>query len=173
MRGRGRSSAHKSATVEEKSERVEGVARVGLDYFFMTREDADKGTNPMIVMVDEQSGEKYSRATGIKGLGVWTEMEWLIRDLSRELKAWGHHGGQAGHLIVKSDAEPAIRAVVEALAKYHGGRVIVEHPPKGESQSNGLVEEAGKTIREYVRVLRDHIEFHADIDLRPEDVIVQ
>ena len=35
----------------------------------------------------------------------------------------------------------------------HGGIVVQEGPAVGESQSNGRVEEAGKTVREFVRVL--------------------
>ena len=42
-------------------------------------------------------------------------------------------------------------AVREALAKYHGGLVTPQHPPKGESKANGRVEEAGKTVRYLVR----------------------
>ena len=39
-------------------------------------------------------------------------------------------------------------AVREALAKKHGGIVSREQPPKGEHAANGVVEDAGKTIRD-------------------------
>ena len=71
-------------------------------------------------------------------------MDWLVKDISEEFKSWGHHGGQTGHIILKSDGEAAIKAVRDAVARYHGGSVVPESPPKGESQSNGRVEEAGK-----------------------------
>ena len=51
------------------------------------------------------------------------------------------------------------------MAKYHGGRVVPENPPRGESQSNGAVEETGKTVREYTRVLREQIEYQANIKM--------
>ena len=60
-----------------------------------------------------------------------------------------HPGGTAGNIIPKSDGEPAILTVRDALAKYHGGIVVQEGPAVGGSQSNGLVEEAGKTVREF------------------------
>ena len=44
---------------------------------------------------------------------------------------------------MKSDNENPIVAVRDALAKYHGGNVVIDKPPKYESQSNGTVEEAG------------------------------
>ena len=50
-------------------------------------------------------------------------------------------------LILKGDGEISMVAVKEALGKFHGGRIIPEESPKSESQSNGAVEEAGKTVR--------------------------
>ena len=47
----------------------------------------------------------------------------------------------------KNNNEEAIVAVREAVAKFHGGRIIPEGPARGESKSNGLVEEAAKTVR--------------------------
>ena len=76
-------------------------------------------------------------------------MEWLIADMSEELKSWGHIGGPNEELIFKSDGEPSIRAVRDALSKYHGGKITLEQPQPGESQENGRVEEAGKTLSGY------------------------
>lgn len=81
-------------------------------------------------MVDESTGEKYARATGSKGLGEGRENEWLVRDMSEELRSWGHSGGHGGHIILKNDGERAIIALRDALAKYHGGKVIPEGPPR-------------------------------------------
>ena len=60
-------------------------------------------------------------------------------------------------------SEKAIVAVRDTLAKYHGGKVIPENPAKGESQSNGAVEEAGKTVREFVRVIKEHLEREGEV----------
>ena len=126
--------------------------------------------NPLIVMACEEKNEKYARVVGKKGLGQ-DNLEWLIKDICAELKVWGHPGGEKGVIIIKSDGERAIGAVREAVSKFHGGRVIPEAPAKGESQSNGIVEEAGKTVREYTRVLKDQIEVKANIKLKCDDVI--
>ena len=98
------------------------------------------------------------RAVGKKGLGEGNEMDWLIKDTHEELKSWGHPGGESNELILKSDGEPAIVAVREKLSRYHGGKITPEQPPKGESSSNGKVEEAGKTIRSMAKVFKDMIE---------------
>ena len=67
-------------------------------------------------------------------------------DLHEELKSWGHHGGEMGRLIFKSDNESPIAVVRDALARYHGGKIVIDKPPPHESQSNGSIEEAGKRL---------------------------
>ena len=81
-------------------------------------------------------------------------------------------GGDGSTLILKCDGERSIVAVRNAIAKYHGGRVIPEGPAKGESPSNGAIEEAGKTVREFTRVLKDQLEEKAKMQLKPDDTIV-
>lgn len=46
----------------------------------------------------------------------------------------------------------------EAIAKIHAGRVTHEQPPKGEHPSNGVAEEAGRTVRDMARVLKLQVE---------------
>ena len=77
-------------------------------------------------------------------------MDWLIEDISTILKSRGHARGTGGELIVKSDGEPAMLAGRSAVMKYHGGIMIPDGSAKGEKAENGLMEEAGKTIREHV-----------------------
>ena len=92
-------------------------------------------------MVEEGPREKYARATGQHGTSESGEMGWLIKQMSEELKYWGHTGGAGGSIILKCDGENAIAKVRDTPAKYHGGRVSLEQPGKRESQSNGGVEE--------------------------------
>ena len=94
-------------------------------------------------------------------------MAWLIKDVHEELKSWGHPGGLGNKLILKSEGEPAMVADREAIGRYHGGSIIPVQPPKGEHQSNGVVEEAGKTIRDMVWVLKCQLEARLKIQLKP------
>ncbi len=161
VRARGRATPHmKSKEAEE-----EAVPKISMDYFFMSSKDEEAKENPLIVMMDEETGEKYARAVGHKGVGTAGERDWLVKDMDAEMKAWGHQGGVSGHIIMKSDGEPAVVARRNAVAGYHGGRVSPEAPAKGESQSNGRVEEAGKTVREFARVLKEQIEEKADMEI--------
>ena len=75
------------------------VPRISFDYFFLTKEEEAGNKNPMIVMVDEETGETYARSVSQKGLGEDGELEWLVEDMQKELKNWGHAGGEQSHLI--------------------------------------------------------------------------
>ena len=118
-------------------------------------EENKAASNPAVVMTDESTG---MRIVDSKGLTEDKADPWLVRDLHAELKSWGSPGGSDNRLIIKSDGESPIVAVREALARKHGGIISPEQPPKGEHASNGVVEEAGKTIRDMAKVLNVHLE---------------
>ena len=48
---------------------------------------------PMMVMIDESTGNTYMRAVDHKGLGPDADNSWLVKDMHQELKAWGHPRG--------------------------------------------------------------------------------
>ena len=79
VRARGRNRAHKANKDPEKST----VPKIAFDYFFFSDEEEKANKNPMIVMVDESTGEKYARGVEQKGLGSDREMDWLIADLAK------------------------------------------------------------------------------------------
>ena len=56
------------------------------------QEDVKDDVNPAIVMLDEETGNKYFRIVDQKGLGTNGEMKRLILDMHEELKAWGRPG---------------------------------------------------------------------------------
>ena len=92
----------------------------------MSQEEEKASENPLVAMIDEETGNKYMRAVAKKGLGEGSEMDWLIKDMHEELKSWGYPGGENNELILKSDGEPAIVAVRERLSRYHGGKITPE-----------------------------------------------
>ena len=99
-------------------------------------------------------------------------MVWLIKDMHEELKSWGRPGGGSNALILKSDGEPAIVAVREAVAQFHGGLVTPEQPPKGEHQANGVAEEAGRTSRDHARVPKLHLQAKIGREVLPGEPIM-
>ena len=126
VRARGRNRAHKTSADHDKS----SVPKIAFDYFFFSDEEEKANKNPMIVMVDESTGEKYARGVEQKGLDSDGEVDWLISGLAKELKSWGYHGGEHGHLIFKSDGEASIRLIRDKLARQHGGNVAMGNQHK-------------------------------------------
>ena len=119
--GRAMNTAHRAdkSTEEEKEMKV---PRISIDYFYMSKEDEEGKKNPVLVAVNESSNEKYARAAGQKGLGSEGEVQWLVKDMSAELRTWGHQGGEGGKIILKCDGESSIVALRDAIARLHGGR---------------------------------------------------
>ena len=64
-------------------------------------------------------------------------------------------------------------AVREALAKVHGGLLNPEQPPKGEHACNGAVEEAGRTVRDMLRVYKLQLEIRIKHEIEVEAPIMQ
>ena len=75
---------------------------------------------------------------------------------------WGKCTGVArGHIILKGDSDNAVKAFKDAIGNLSRGCAIQESPPQEETQSNGRIEAAGKTIRGLVRVMKDKVETEA------------
>ena len=174
VKGRGRKMAHRAMTEEEKEEEARSrVPRVSLDYFYMSQADEDACANPILIMVDESTGEKYARAAGSKGLTGEDSSQWLVRDIAAELRSWGHAGGVAGKIILKCDNESSIKALRDAVGRHHGGVVIPEHPAAKESQSNGVVEQVVQTVRGFCIVLKEQLEAKAGTKVTSDSSILQ
>ena len=52
-----------------------------------------------------------------------------------------------------------------------GGQVILENSPVGESQSNGLVENAIKEVQSQIRKLKDQLQQNMGTQLKSDDAI--
>ena len=81
--------------------------------------DAEDGAVPVLVMVDKETGATFSSVVGkgVNNYAVHTVVEAL------DFTAWQK-------LILMSDGEPAIRALVDAVAKQAGREVQVQRAPK-------------------------------------------
>ena len=100
VQARARSSPHKAGDERKGAEgggESQKVPRVAMDYFVMSKADEKASENPLIVMTDEESGSRYARAVGQKGLGDGQEMSWLIEDMCTQLRAWGTQEEQEGN----------------------------------------------------------------------------
>ena len=68
-------------------------------------------------------------------------------------------------VILKSDQEPSIVPLCDAVRNGWHGEVVPEASPKGESKSNGEVERAVQSVHGLARTLKDVLEQQAGIAL--------
>ena len=119
VRGRGESTAHRAC--KDKPEDI--VPVVSLDYGFFGTEEGSKvqeiGSSklPILVMKDRSSKAKWSNPVPCKG----TEDVYALQNILKNLDETGYK-----KVILKSDQEPAIKALVEAAKTGWSQELIME-----------------------------------------------
>ena len=82
-------------------------------------------------------------------------------------------GAEEADIIVKTDQEPAIEALVKDVVKARGAvRTTVEESPVGSSGSNGVVERAVQGVEGLIRTLKCACEDRWGVRLQPGDKAV-
>ena len=76
--------------------------------------------------------ERYATATSRKGMGTNGIMDWLVRDVSEEIKLWRHAILSGGHIILKCDTKNAMIAFRNAVARFRECVVASESPARSE-----------------------------------------
>ena len=77
------------------------------------------------------------------------DFEWITGQVAKDLKKFGIQGD----VVLRSDQEPAIKDMLQEVAKQRPwARTVVESSPSGDSKSNGFAERAVQSIEELVRV---------------------
>ena len=90
VKARASNAQHRGAKDKDDKENQSKVPKVSMDLFFMSRKDEVAKQNSIIGMLDDETGEKYARAVGHKGIGKHGETGWLIQDMVAELKPFGY-----------------------------------------------------------------------------------
>ena len=82
-------------------------------------------------------------------------MEWTAQQVVRDLERLGHHE----RLVIRCDGEAALKSHVSEVARMRGDVVTIsEHSAVGDSQGNGLIERAVRTVKGTVRTLKLDLE---------------
>ena len=147
IRGRGKEAAHR------KQEGCTGLPEVHFDYAFMG-DEADAG-NTVPMLVARVRGIRMTLATAVPRKSAGTFV------VSRVIAFLKEVGIEKLDIIAKSDQEPAIVSLVDAIGRQKailGGRWVVECSPVGSHASNGVVERAIQSVEGQVRVLKSALE---------------
>ena len=142
-----------------------------MDYMFMNPNvDEDQSNCPILVVKEKTIGGIWALPVVRKGINGGDKIA------SRLSKIFVDFG--APRIILKCDQEPAIKDLQKEtrsqlnnefhkmrqdaidMSKNVNVEVILENSPVGESQSNGVAENAVKEIQNSVRKIKDQLEIH-------------
>ena len=119
----------------------------------------------MTILVVREMRSKMTLSTAVPSKSTGTFVARRVVALLREI------GCVQCDIVVKSDQEPAIAAIVSEVGRVRaasgGGRYIVEATPVGSSGSNGVVERAIRSVEQQVRVMKDALEHRTGLQLAP------
>ena len=87
----------------------------------------------MIVGRDRNSQTTFCHTCLCKGAGD----DWIVKKMCEEIDNMGHT-----EVVIKTDGEPALVAVMEAVRAKRLHPTRLEHPPAYDPQSNGAIEKA-------------------------------
>ena len=99
---------------------------------------------PILVMKDSKTKMVCAWTVPRKGIDAYAIV--MLRKMTERL---GHK-----RIVMRSDNEPAILALKEAVRRETDVDVILEEVPVGDHQANGIVENAVKQVRWQFRVLK-------------------
>ena len=144
---RGPDVAHKSGVpgMDDREARNE----VAFDYCFM-RDRQGGASSTVLVGRDRKSGLYSGHVVPYKGAAA----EWVVEQTIRDLKKMGYHG----LVTLRGDQEHAIQDVLQQVANGRGeARTVIEMAPRSDSQANGFVERAVRSVEESIRL--QHLAF--------------
>ena len=150
---------HRRAEMEDREESDGGrLPVIGADLCFMgSREDEDKLT--VLVMADDKSGSLFAHPSPDKAVVNGEYSEYMINKVVDDIDSLGYD-----KVTLKTDKEVAMTSLQAKVQRRRHKPVIPMNAPRGDSQSNGLVEKAVRDVEEAVRTLRSCLE--ADMGAR-------
>ena len=150
LRGKAKSLPHRRDRSKEKNEKQ--VPMIAIDYMYLHSLDVDQ-KYPIMVVACEFSEATFAHVVTEKGVSSG----WIVKRIMEDINSLGY--GDIG-IIVKSDQEPAITEIQEAVKKERSTRAptVLINSPVGESQSNGVVERRIQKVQGQIRTLKAAME---------------
>ena len=83
------------------------------------------------------------------------------------LNEWGFRD-----VIIRSDQEPALRAVLAGVKDKRAGQTILEHSPKFSHQSVGHAEQANAALESQTRTILDRIHHMCGVEVDTKSAVM-
>ena len=140
--GRGVNTQHRQRTPDEDS--VE-VATVAVDNCL--RNTPGEDSILVLVLRDRETRFLSVHAAPMKGALI----KWTAQQVVCDLQRLGHHG----RLMIRCDQEATLKSLVSEVTRMREDAVTIsEHSAVGDSQGNGFIGRAVRTVKEMVRTLK-------------------
>ena len=115
------------------------------------------------MLVAQNRENKMKLASAMPGKNTGKFIAKRIAAFMREV------GCEHGPITVKSDQEPAMKAIVNEVGRLRavagGARLVVEMSPVGQSQSNSIAERAIQSVEGQAHVIRNALEARLGVKL--------
>ena len=134
----------------------DAVPELHIDYCFMGKKD--EKAQPILVARDRDTKMTLSFLVKEKGA---MDM-YVVKRILAFIKELGHEGSK---IIVKSDQESPIKAVIDKVMQLREGATVPEHSPVRSSGSNGIIERAIKEVEARVRCMKSALDERLGSDL--------
>jgi len=145
VNGRGTAHPHVSQHNSKEGE----VPTVGADYHYMGKE-GEEGTVPMLALEDAPSKVIFDMVATAKGVN-----EYMVKRVVQCLDLLGHK-----RIILKSDQEPALVALLDEVKHRWGGEIIPELSIVQDSQGNGMIESGIRIVSGQIKGMKSSLEEH-------------
>ena len=149
MRSRGLMEKHVQQKAEDKSQ---SVPTLGIDYFYFGK---DEEGLPHLQVRDGHSGMSWASPVPAKGNDPFA-----VNFMLGVLDEVGYK-----RLVLKSDNEPAIKALKSSVKDSSKVDIILEESKTGDSQSNGLAEVAVRETKRQCRAMKSALQERLSVEV--------
>eukprot|EP00435_Cladocopium_sp_Y103_P036193 s510_g9.t1 len=154
VRAKGLHERHSRVDAVEKADRAFPV--VGIDYFWYGQDDQEREHElPSLQVKDEHSGMMWSSVVPAKGADQFA-VDFLLGVLT-----------ECGYkrIILKSDNEPAIKALKSKVQQAATCEVVLEEGKTGDKPSTGSVEVSVRETKRQCRAMKSALLEKMDIEI--------
>ena len=149
MRSRGLMEKHVQQKAEDKSQ---SIPTLGIDYFYFGK---DEEGLPHLQVRDGHSGMSWASPVPAKGNDPFA-----VNFMLGVLDEVGYK-----RLVLKSDNEPAIKALKSSVKDSSKVDIILEESKTGDSQSNGLAEVAVRETKRQCRAMKSALQERLSVEV--------
>ena len=130
---------HRKSKVDHKDD---GIPEVHMDY-----KELHKGKRPFLILRERATGSTFGMRCSQKGPGD----AWVVKRCVENIEQWGL---ARVRMMVRSDGEPAIKALRDAIKQARKGETTFGTSPPRDPQANGVAERAVKEFMGQMRKLK-------------------